>query len=190
MEDLRLDVAHGLRVLDVLRSSIHHRLFLQNVRLPLFHTNFHNFNISSHSISQAPEPAPEAATSISELTIELRNPCRVAHADREKGGSFFNGHLYTINREAPGMPMLRWNNEVLNDGLMCYTHLFNAERVLVTSPKALAEVLVQKNYEFIKPRMFIAGLGQLLGFGILLAEGEEHKVSISTRMLVTSSSKC
>ena len=45
-----------------------------------------------------------------------------------------------------------------------------------TSPKALAEVLVQKNYEFIKPQRLRDGLGRLLGVGILLAEGDEHKV--------------
>jgi cytochrome P450 len=46
---------------------------------------------------------------------------------------------------------------------------------LLTSPKALAEVLVQKNYEFIKPKFFSQNLGRLLGLGILFAEGDEHK---------------
>ena len=32
-----------------------------------------------------------------------------------------------------------------------------------------------KNYEFIKPAQFRNGLGQLLGIGVLLAEGDEHK---------------
>jgi cytochrome P450 len=47
--------------------------------------------------------------------------------------------------------------------------------VLVTNPKALGEVLVQRNYEFIKPERLRNGLGRLLGVGILLAEGDEHK---------------
>ena len=64
-----------------------------------------------------------------------------------------------------------------NDGLIRYLHVFNAERVFLTSPKALAEVLVTKNYEFIKPSFFLANLGRLLGIGILFAEGDEHKVS-------------
>ena len=46
----------------------------------------------------------------------------------------------------------------------------------MTSPKALGEVLVQKNYDFIKPAQVRHGLGRLLGVGVLLAEGEEHKV--------------
>ena len=55
--------------------------------------------------------------------------------------------------------------------------MFNEPRVLVTTPKALAEVLVQRNYEFIKPQRIREGLGRLLGVGILLAEGDEHKVT-------------
>ena len=46
---------------------------------------------------------------------------------------------------------------------------------MITSPKALGEVLVTRNYDFIKPSHFRSGLGRLLGIGILLAEGEEHK---------------
>ena len=45
-----------------------------------------------------------------------------------------------------------------------------------TTPKGLAEVLVQKNYEFIKPLQVRAGIGRILGVGVLLAEGEEHKL--------------
>ena len=62
------------------------------------------------------------------------------------------------------------------DGLLYYRWLFNNPRVMVTSPKALAEVLVQRSYEFVKPYRIRGGLGRLLGIGILLAEGDEHKV--------------
>jgi len=45
----------------------------------------------------------------------------------------------------------------------------------VTNPKALGEVMVSKNYDFDKPSQFRFVLGRLLGVGILLAEGEEHR---------------
>lgn len=93
-----------------------------------------------------------------------------------KGGSWINGQFYAIFREPSGDPARRWNEEIPNNGLIYYRGIFNLERILVTSPKALAEVLVQKNYDFVKPRFFTEGLGRLLGIGILLAEGEEHKV--------------
>jgi hypothetical protein len=67
---------------------------------------------------------------------------------------------------------------VPNDGVLYYRWMFNESRILVTNPKALAEVLVQRNYEFIKPPRIRMGLGRLLGIGILLAEGDEHKVSL------------
>lgn len=47
--------------------------------------------------------------------------------------------------------------------------------MLLTNPKALGEVLVQRNYDFIKPERIRNSLGRLLGVGILIAEGDEHK---------------
>jgi cytochrome P450 len=46
----------------------------------------------------------------------------------------------------------------------------------VTSPKALGEVLVTKNYDFIKPPDVREGIVRILGNGVLIAEGDEHKV--------------
>ena len=56
--------------------------------------------------------------------------------------------------------------------------MFNRERVLLTSPKALAEVLTTNSYDFVKPDLLRAGIGQILGIGILFAEGDEHKVGL------------
>lgn len=66
-------------------------------------------------------------------------------------------------------------NTVPNSGLIRYLGLLNQERVLVTSPQALSEVLVTKNYDFVKPGFMRFGLGRILGIGILLAEGDEHR---------------
>jgi cytochrome P450 len=53
--------------------------------------------------------------------------------------------------------------------------LFNSERLVLTSPKALSEVLTTRSYDFKRPEQVTAALGRLLGVGILLAEGDEHK---------------
>jgi cytochrome P450 len=66
-------------------------------------------------------------------------------------------------------------NSIPNNGLIRYLGAFNQERVFVTSPKALAEVLVTKNYDFVKPEQIRYSIGRILGIGILLAEGDEHK---------------
>lgn len=68
-----------------------------------------------------------------------------------------------------------WCEKIPNDGIIRYLDMFNTEFLLLVSPTVLAEVLVQKPYEFIKPSILVSGLGQILGVGVFLAEGEEHK---------------
>nr|OQO26998.1 hypothetical protein B0A51_07623 [Rachicladosporium sp. CCFEE 5018] len=87
---------------------------------------------------------------------------------------WFYGQTRRIMRDRNGGPQQDWEENVPNDGLIRYSMWFQ-ERVLVTTPKVLGEVLVTKNYEFIKPRQLRNGLGRILGIGILLAEGDEHK---------------
>ncbi|KAL2128934.1 hypothetical protein VTI74DRAFT_8458 [Chaetomium olivicolor] len=92
------------------------------------------------------------------------------------GNSMFMGQFGTIRRSPTGVPMMEWINSIPNDGLIRYLGPFNQERLFITSPKALAEVLVTKNYDFVKPGEFRYNLGRILGIGILLAEGDEHKM--------------
>lgn len=68
-----------------------------------------------------------------------------------------------------------WSEQIPNDGIIRYLDMFNAEILVPVSPKVLAEVLVQRPYEFIKPPGLVTGLGKILGVGVFLAEGEEHK---------------
>lgn len=86
------------------------------------------------------------------------------------------GQFKRILKEPTGVPMQEWINTIPNDGLIRYKAIFNTERLLITSAKGLGEVLVTKNYEFVKPAQLRLGLGRILGVGVLLAEGEEHKV--------------
>lgn len=48
---------------------------------------------------------------------------------------------------------------------------------MITTPQAIGEVLTQNSYDFVKPAMLRNGLGRVLGVGLILAEGDEHKVS-------------
>lgn len=50
---------------------------------------------------------------------------------------------------------------------------------MITTPQALAEVLTQNSYDYVKPALLRYGLGRVLGVGLILAEGDEHKVSTS-----------
>lgn len=86
------------------------------------------------------------------------------------------GQWPRIQREAAGGPMEEWIDEIPNDGLIRYRGVFNADRLVLTSPRSMGEVLTQKSYEFVKPGMLKGPLTRVLGVGILLAEGSEHKV--------------
>ncbi|KAF1998575.1 cytochrome P450 [Amniculicola lignicola CBS 123094] len=97
------------------------------------------------------------------------------HLPQPPGANPFLGHFGRIFKDPTGEPQREWIDTVPNDGVLYYRWIFNEPRVLITTPKALAEVLVQRNYEFIKPVRLRSGLGRLLGVGILLAEGDEHK---------------
>ncbi|OIW35254.1 cytochrome P450 97B3 [Coniochaeta ligniaria NRRL 30616] len=91
------------------------------------------------------------------------------------GNGWVMGQWRRIVDERPGGPMLDWTNSIPNNGLIRFRSLFNQERIMPVSPQALKEVLVTKNYDFTKPSEFVTGLGRLLGIGLFLAEGEEHK---------------
>ncbi|RDL36764.1 Cytochrome P450 [Venustampulla echinocandica] len=97
------------------------------------------------------------------------------HLPEPTGGSFWNGQFPAILKRPTGAPMVDWINTVPNDGVIRYLGFLNSERLLVTSPKALSEVLTTRVYDFIRPEEVTTNLGRVLGIGVLLAEGEEHK---------------
>ena len=86
------------------------------------------------------------------------------------------GHMGHILKQPSGVPQRQWMKDIPNDGLIYYTVVFNQPRVLLTSPKVLAEVLSHKSYEFIKPPQMRVNLVKVLGNGVLFAEGDDHKV--------------
>lgn len=127
-------------------------------------------------ISKAVESAPASTSPDSKFFSSESTRAHELTCFTYQNASFFNGHFKLIASETTGKPQQEWINEIPNDGLIRYTALFNRERLLITNSRALGEVLVQKNYDFIKPDQLRQGLGRLLGIGVLLAEGEEHKV--------------
>ena len=100
---------------------------------------------------------------------------KLRHLPQAPNSHWFWGQTKRIMKEPSGIPMREWIQNVPNQGLITYSVWFQ-QRVLVTSPAALGEVLVTKNYDFVKPWHFRNGLGRILGIGVLLAEGEEHKI--------------
>lgn len=82
--------------------------------------------------------------------------------------------------------MAEWIRNVPNEGLIRYYMVGNLERLLLTSPKALSEVLAQKAYDFPKPEGVRQSLERITGYGVLLAEGDDHKVCLPIGILMST----
>lgn len=74
--------------------------------------------------------------------------------------------------------MEKWIKTVKNEGLIRYYIVGNIERIMLTSPESLSEVLVKKTYDFPKPDGIRESLERVTGHGVLLAEGDDHKVIV------------
>lgn len=81
--------------------------------------------------------------------------------------------------EPTGDDCLRWMQAVENDGLIRYLGLLNSERILVTSTQGLAELFQTRPYDFVKSPGIRKLLVVLLGDGLVVAEGNRHKVFVA-----------
>ena len=70
---------------------------------------------------------------------------------------------------------LKFMNETPNEGLIRIPGFFNQDWLFVTSTRGLGEVLVHKSYDFQKPRPIRNFLRTILGDGLIIVEGDEHK---------------
>jgi hypothetical protein len=94
-----------------------------------------------------------------------------------QGRSCLTGNSPSFLLEAPYPQLREWAKNRPNQDLIRYYLVANLERVILTSPKALGELLVTKVYDFEKPELVRQSLRRITGDGVLLAEGEEHKVN-------------
>ncbi|KAL1966959.1 hypothetical protein VTN77DRAFT_3703 [Rasamsonia byssochlamydoides] len=104
------------------------------------------------------------------------------HLPTPPGRSWIKGNTQSMFLDSPGQRARKWIETVPNNGLIRYYTVGNMERVLITSPKALSEVLVTRSYEFPKTELARAQLQRLTGNGLLLAEGDEHKTQRKSLM--------
>ncbi|KHN95263.1 cytochrome P450 78A3 [Metarhizium album ARSEF 1941] len=97
------------------------------------------------------------------------------HLPTAEGAHWLFGHGPMFSR-GTDEPTREWINTIPHKGLIRYFWWFNSERVIVSSDKGLAEVLVTKSYQFKRPDIVRRLLSPILGVGILLTEGDVHKV--------------
>ncbi|CAP80525.1 hypothetical protein E8E15_010856 [Penicillium rubens] len=97
------------------------------------------------------------------------------HIYSPAGRSCLTGNSPSFLLETPYPQLREWAKNRPNQDLIRYYLVANFERVILTSPKALGELLVTKVYDFEKPELVRQSLRRITGDGVLLAEGEEHK---------------
>lgn len=100
----------------------------------------------------------------------------VKHIQTPDNRHWLRGNTKSIFLETPTELLKEWTKKLPNEGLLRYYIVFNMERVILTSAKALSELLVTKAYDFEKPETVRQSLRRVTGDGVLLAEGEEHKI--------------
>ncbi|KAJ5899426.1 hypothetical protein N7495_004170 [Penicillium taxi] len=88
---------------------------------------------------------------------------------------WLTGNTESLFNETPHQKIRQWVKSCPNEGLFRYYMVGNLERVVLTSPNALREVLVEKAYDFAKPELVRTSMRRIVGDGILIAEGDDHK---------------
>lgn len=85
------------------------------------------------------------------------------------------GSASAIFQSPPGKDFLQWIETIPNDGMIYFRGHFNQPSLLLTSPQAIADVVQKHCYDWQKPRALSEFLGRLLGEGLNVVEGAQHK---------------
>lgn len=95
--------------------------------------------------------------------------------NKSQNSSIFFGNASAIFQSPPGRDFLEWIEVVPNDGMIYFRGHFNQASLLLTSPQALADVVQKNCYDWEKPKALSEFLGRLLGEGLNVVEGAQHK---------------
>jgi cytochrome P450 len=99
----------------------------------------------------------------------------VRNLPQAKGFKPLLGHGWMMMQRPQGEPHLQAMKDTPNDGIILTRGYFHTTRLILTTPAALADVLVHKSYDFEKPPFARGFLRKFLGDGLLITEGDEHK---------------
>src|SRR5215469_11919433 len=80
-----------------------------------------------------------------------------------------------MGRKPPGSHYLEWSMDTPNNGILLLRSFFHTNRLLLTKPNALADILVANAYDFQKPKRIRNFFRHVLGDGLIVVEGESHK---------------
>ncbi|KAE8392333.1 cytochrome P450 [Aspergillus alliaceus] len=91
-----------------------------------------------------------------------------------EGRSWWNGYARQAYASMRGSAIANWQTTLSHHGVFRYLGLFNSERLVVTAPEAVMEVL-RRIDEFIQPELLSLLASPVIGRGLVLLNGEEHK---------------
>lgn len=77
--------------------------------------------------------------------------------------------------EPNGDQLTEWAQKIPNEGFIRYHGIFNTQKVLVTDPNAVHDILTTRPYSFVKPPPISRVIRSVLGDGIIVTEGDAHK---------------
>ncbi|KAL2830618.1 cytochrome P450 [Aspergillus cavernicola] len=133
-----------------------------------------------------PSPLPSISLTLTFFTINLLlltwyiiiypyfySPLR--HLPRPKNEIPLLGQFTTPYTKPLGATYLTWMTQIPNKGLITYRSFLNQDRLLLTTPKAIAEVLVHNPYAYTKHPSERSVIRRFLGDGLTISEGEEHR---------------
>ncbi|CZT23390.1 related to isotrichodermin C-15 hydroxylase (cytochrome P-450 monooxygenase CYP65A1) [Ramularia collo-cygni] len=120
------------------------------------------------------------------ITIYPRLLSPLRHLPGPSGGKILLGHGLTTFERPSGTSSLKWMKEIPNDGLLHFRGFFNSPRLIITNPKILGELLVTKAYDFEKPKPARDFLRKIIGDGLIIVEGDDHKFLRKNMMPVFS----
>lgn len=80
--------------------------------------------------------------------------------------------------------ILEFMDSIPNHGFIRFLDMFNIEVVTITEPKLIAEFLGAKADHFTKRPKIKKILEAILGNGLVIAEGGDHRVSLVDRSLL------
>ncbi|KAI1503274.1 cytochrome P450 4A12A [Biscogniauxia marginata] len=88
--------------------------------------------------------------------------------------SWWNGYAHRTFSGMNGAEAAQWQKEIIHKGVFRYLGILNSERLVFTSVEGCMEVLQRAN-DFVQPRLLTNIAARIIGPGIVLINGEQHK---------------
>ncbi|KAK8126999.1 cytochrome P450 monooxygenase, partial [Apiospora kogelbergensis] len=106
------------------------------------------------------------------------------HLPTPKNRGIITGNENGLFTEFPWDVACRFYDKVPNQGLIRYYVALSNERILVTSPQGLSEILSSKSYDFGKSNLSKFAIKRFTGNGLGFLDGDEHKVGSLRKSLM------